>query len=315
MSGSGLEGSGLVGFEVSVELGGSGLVRFGIQGSCGACFKAHLVRGSTLVWFMALGWGCMSGSGLGGSGLGARGSGLGARGAWGSWGSVFQALVVHASRLIEFEIQGSCVSWLEARGLSRARGSKARWGLGLALGLGLEGSGLVGFGIQGSCGSCFKVHQVRGSRLVWFMARGLGIHVGLGARGVRDSRLVWCMLQGSSSSRFKARVVHGSRLGVHVGLWARTLGARGARCSCRARCSETWGSWGSGFKARVACFKAHGVRGSRVVWFRALGSGFMSGSGLGAQWLGARRLGARGARGSWGSGFKARVVHASCHGR
>jgi hypothetical protein len=94
--------------------------------------------------------------------------------------------VVHASKLIEFEVQGSCGSWLEVRDSCRARGYEAR------------GSGLLGFGIQGSCGACFKAHRVRGSRLVWFMARGSGFMsssglggsglVGLGARGVRDSK-------------------------------------------------------------------------------------------------------------------------------
>jgi hypothetical protein len=68
------------------------------------------------------------------------------------------------------------------------------------------------------------------------------------------------MLQGSSSSSFNARVVHDSRLGVHVGLWARRLGSRGTRVSCRARGSEARGSWGSGFKARV-------VHASRLIEF------------------------------------------------
>ena len=40
---------------------------------------------------------------------------VGLVGARGSWGSVFQARVVHASRLIDFKVEGSCVSWLEAR--------------------------------------------------------------------------------------------------------------------------------------------------------------------------------------------------------
>ena len=121
--------------------------------------------------------------------------------------------MVHASKLIEFEVQGSCGSWLEARGSCRAMGSYAggSWGSVFLSGSVLGDLGLVGFGIQGSCGACFKAHRVRGSRLVWFMALGsgfisgyglvrwlvgLGVRVGLGARrfgarGVRDSRLVW----------------------------------------------------------------------------------------------------------------------------
>jgi hypothetical protein len=84
-------------------------VGFGIQGSCGSRFKAHRVRGSRLVWFMALGSGCMLGSGLVGSGLGARGARSSE--ARGSWGSGFKAHRVRGSRLVWFMALGSgCMS-------------------------------------------------------------------------------------------------------------------------------------------------------------------------------------------------------------
>jgi hypothetical protein len=91
-------------------MSGSGLVGFGIQGSCGACFKAHRVRGSMLVWFMARGSGFMSGYVLARLGLGVR-VGLGAR-RLGARGVRDSRLVWHASRLMEFEVPGSCGSGL-----------------------------------------------------------------------------------------------------------------------------------------------------------------------------------------------------------
>jgi hypothetical protein len=93
--------------------------------------------------------------------------------------------VVHASRLIEFGIQGSCGSWLGGSGImsgselggSRARGS---WGSGFKARV-VHASRLIEFEVPGSCGS-------------WLV--GLGVRIGLGARrlgarGVQDPRLVW----------------------------------------------------------------------------------------------------------------------------
>jgi hypothetical protein len=127
----------------------------------------------------------------------------------------------------------------------RARGARGSWG-----------SGLVGLG------ALRRRPRRRFSRRLRFRLRlslsrwlRFRVHLGawrLGARGVRDSRLVWCMVQGSSSSRFKARVVHGSRLvGVHVGLRARRHGTRG--------------SWGFG----LVELGDRGVRCSRLAWCMA----------------------------------------------
>ncbi len=72
---------------------------------------------------------------------------------------------------------------------------------------------------------------------------------------------MWFTVQGTSSSRFKARVVHGSRLGVHVGLRARRLGTRGSWGS------EFGGSGLVGFGIQGSSrsrFKARVVHGSRL---------------------------------------------------
>jgi hypothetical protein len=90
-----------------------------LQGSSSSRFNARIVHGYRQGVHVGLGSWRLGDRGLGLVGLWARG-------------------VRYASRLIEFEVEGSCVSWLEARGSCGARGSKARrWGLGFALGLGL----------------------------------------------------------------------------------------------------------------------------------------------------------------------------------